>query len=393
MTVNWDAIGRKARKAPLPAKVALAACVGVFALSSAIGVASALSPVPETPIPPSSSAFSAADAAVEVEFEGAAAVPSDGQAEPSSLPGASASDPFAVAAEARAALDCAASSDGLSLFDGSDGASRVLDSGEAPDVEAAIAAFADADCSVGFVVYDLAAQRGLSYNADGMYFCASTVKAPFVSYVLQDAVAGGTASLDDEVEEDLVVEGTGIMSEDDVGSYDLRTVVENTLIHSDNTGYALLRERFGADGFEAWCERADVDTATWSGEWYPSCAPRDLAKLWVNIGAFLMGDDPNAQWCQSLLERTRVSFLREALGPDRTVLSKPGYEVDIPGYSTAALDDAGLVVDGDGAYVVAIMSDAGYDDEHFTDNEHLIVDLAAALDAAHDRLLVESEVS
>ena len=51
------------------------------------------------------------------------------------------------------------------------------------------------------------------------------------------------------------------------------------------------------------------------------------------------------------------------------------------------------MVDDDGAYVVAIMSDADYDDEYFTDNEHLIVDLAAALDAARDRLLIESEVA
>ena len=51
------------------------------------------------------------------------------------------------------------------------------------------------------------------------------------------------------------------------------------------------------------------------------------------------------------------------------------------------------MVDDDGAYVVAIMSDADYDDEYFTDNEHLIVDLAAALGAACDRLLIESEVA
>ena len=106
-----------------------------------------------------------------------------------------------------------------------------------------------------------------------------------------------------------------------------------------------------------------------------------------------MGDDPNAAWCRGLFERTHVSFLREALGADCTVLSKPGYEVDFPGYSTAALNDAGLVVGDDGAYVVAIMSDADYDDEYFTDNEHLIADLAAALGAARDRLLIESEVA
>ena len=394
MAMNWDDIARMMRKAPLSAKVAVAAVAGVLALSGAIGAALALSPTPETPVPPSSPSSVAEDVATAaVGLDEAEAAQAEEQTEPSSQPDASVPDPCAVAAEARSALNGASSTNELNLFDASDGTSRALGSDEAADVEAAIAAFADAGCSVGFVVYDLASQRGLGYNADGLYFCASTVKAPFVSYVLQDAVASGAASLDDEVVEDLVMEGTGIMAEDDLTCYDLRTVLENTLVYSDNTGYALLRERFEAAGFEAWCAQADVDAAAWLGEWYPSYTPRDLAKLWLTTGAFLMGDDPNAAWCRGLFERTHVSFLREALGADCTVLSKPGYEVDFPGYSTAALNDAGLVVGDDGAYVVAIMSDADYDDECFTDNEHLIVDLAAALDAARDRLLIESEVA
>ena len=51
-----------------------------------------------------------------------------------------------------------------------------------------------------------------------------------------------------------------------------------------------------------------------------------------------------------------------------------------------------MVLAGDGPYVVAIMSDADYDSDYFTDNERLIVDLAAALGAARDKVLVHPTV-
>jgi len=101
----------------------------------------------------------------------------------------------------------------------------------------------------------------------------------------------------------------------------------------------------------------------------------------------------NAPWLADVLQQTELSFLRTALGEGRRVLSKPGYEIDTPWYDMGALNDAGLVVTDTDVYVIAIMSDADYDDEYFTDNEHLIVDLASALGAAHDRLLFEGGVA
>ena len=101
----------------------------------------------------------------------------------------------------------------------------------------------------------------------------------------------------------------------------------------------------------------------------------------------------NAPWLADVLQQTELSFLRTALGEGRRVLSKPGYEIDTPWYDMGALNDAGLVVTDTDVYVIAIMSDADYDDEYFTDNEHLIVDLASVLGAAHDRLLFEGGVA
>lgn len=298
-------------------------------------------------------------------------------------------DPRTVADDARSALDAASGTDEVNRFSSVSGMARTLEAEEIPEVRNAIAAFLDEGYRVGFVVYDLATGEGLGYNADERFFSASTVKAPFVAFAAQDMVDGGQAPFDEEVREDIILEGTGVMSTDAIDLYDLQTVMGNTIVYSDNTGYGLLRERFDQAGFESWCADADVDATEWGDEWYPSYTPRDLAKLWLNIGAYVAGGEGSAPWLAEQLQQTNLSFLREALGDGHRVLSKPGYEIDTAWYDIGALNDAGLVLTDTDAYVIAIMSDADYDDEYFTDYEHLIADLAAALSATHDRMLLE----
>lgn len=280
----------------------------------------------------------------------------------------------------------------VSVFDAATGAARELGNKEAPEVVQAVDAFHEAGYEVGFVVYDFSAQRGMSYNADEAFFCASTMKAPFVAYAVQDEIDLGLASFEDMVIEDVAVEGTGVMAFDDKEEYRLEDVLANAIVHSDNTGYALLRERFSYGSFESWCAAAGVDAWAWEGEWYPYCTPLDLAKLWLNVGSYVAAGQGHASWCAGLLSQTDSSFLRAALGARGTVLSKPGFEIRTPQTGAGALNDAGVVLAGDGPYVVAIMSDADYDSDYFTDNERLIVDLAAALGAARDKVLVHPTV-
>lgn len=176
------------------------------------------------------------------------------------------------------------------------------------------------------------------------------------------------------------------MASDGQSTYDLATVLTDTIVYSDNTGYALLRNRY-SEGFEAWAAAAGVDAAAWGGEWYPSYTPRELAKLWLGVGGYLRSGGGQASFCEGLLAQTGTSFIREVLGSDHQVLSKAGYEIDTPLYDMGALNDAGIVRSAAGDYLVAVMSDADYDDAYFTDNEPLILNLIAALDEAHDRLL------
>lgn len=358
---------RRVRHLPGWSKVAVPVLCGVVAF---FGIATALGATADRLEEPTPSLGTAVDDAAPAADAEASAAPT----------------PSAEAAVvAPSALDAASGSGDVNLFDAS-GSQRTVDASEVPGVAAALDAFREAGYEAGFVVYDFATQRGLGCNADFECFSASTIKAPFVTYVAQALVDEGRAALTDEVFEDIVMDGTGIMATDDASTYDLQTVLTNTIVYSDNTGYALLRDDYGA-GFDEWAAATGVDAAAWGGEWYPYYTPRDLAKLWLGVGKYLRSGSGQAALCEDLFAQTGTSFIRRALGADHQVLAKAGYEIDAPWYAIGALNDAGIVKPASGDYLMAVMSDADYDDEYFTDNEPLITNLIAALDEAHDRLL------
>ena len=83
-------------------------------------------------------------------------------------------------------------------FDALSQSHQTLEGEAAEAVQAAIEGFNALGSDVGFVLYDLSSQQGISYNVDQSFFAASTIKAPFVSYAME-AVARGEASLDEEI--------------------------------------------------------------------------------------------------------------------------------------------------------------------------------------------------
>ena len=240
---------------------------------------------------------------------------------------------------------------------------------------------------VGFVVYDINTGKGITYNTNSEFFSASTIKAPFVTSVVQQSDETGTPKFTDKIEEDLYFDGTGTMAYDDETTYSVEDVLTNTITHSDNVGYALLRENFNTNNeFETWCNSAGVDASLWQGVYYPSYSALDLAKMWLATGSFLTSSFKHAQWLNSLLQTGDLSFIRNVSPEGSRVLSKAGYEM---GAGMNSLNDAGVVVTETSTYVIAIMSNAPYDDEYYTINQQPIENLASALITAHDKLLAK----
>ncbi len=285
------------------------------------------------------------------------------------------------------------------VFDGVTATAFPFEGEDAEAVQAALDAFSEAGYSAGFLVYDLASAAGVGCNIDEAFFSASTVKAPFAAYVLDREIAAENASWDEELHEGVAVEGTGVMADDDRDAYSLGEVLENTIVHSDNTGYALLLDRFGADGFAAWAADAavEVDPAEFiEVGGYPFVSARTMALLWAAAAAPVLqgtpdpwrlssGWDAYAEAASSplagWLASTDESFIAEALGDGALVLSKPGYEISSD-VANACLSECGLVIDENGPYLIAVMTNADFDDASFRDNEPLMVDLVRALAAS-----------
>lgn len=280
-----------------------------------------------------------------------------------------------------AVLDFASGKHAFNLFNGL-GEARSIGVEELPGVASAVDAFELRGYDVGFVVYDLSSGSGIGYNADLSVFSASTVKAPFVCYVMESLVDGGLVDSSMELYQDTTIPGTGIMADDGVDSYDLNAVVYNTVVYSDNTGYALLQEYLGGSGFESWVRATGVDAAGWAGTWYPYYSPRDLAKMWLSIGGYLESGSASSQFAEDLFSRSGESFIRQALDERHEVYSKPGFEIDVAsdGVSMSCLSDAGFVRSDGRCYLLSVMSNADYDDETYTENAPLLIDLVCALD-------------
>lgn len=285
-------------------------------------------------------------------------------------------------------VDAASDTTDISLFSAFSGTSEALSAETAAPIEAAIAAFSEQGYGTGFVVVDLSTGKGIGYNSDEAFFAASTVKAPFVSYVSQVLIDEGQATEEDYLYEDTIIEGTGIMAWDDVESYELSDVLANTISHSDNTGYGMLRETYGGPRWAEWVANAGVSTDDVVDEWYPYYSARDLAKFWVSIKSYLDSGSATATQFKTHLSSTDTSFIRMAVAPNSTVYAKAGYEVDTDTFDMGSLNEAGIVSSASGDYLIAVMSDVDYDDGYLTDNEYLLVNLIKALDQAHAAALV-----
>lgn len=374
--------GRRGRRLPFSFRTVVCGALALLSLCALLFALPRCSEKPEEAVAPAADAGGGGGASpVPLSATGG-----EGGAEAADAKGGDAAAPIATSKRIASALDRASAASGTVSFSldayGAASLSPVDDAG----VTAALDAFSDAGYSAGFVACDLSTGSGIAENAGGFFFSASTIKGPYVAY-LSTLLDSGEADADDVIVEDMVVEGTGIMAFDGQTSYDLETVAANTILHSDNTGYALLRERFGSAGFDEWAAACGVDAASWAGTWYPYCRPVDLAKLWLGMRDYFASGSGNAAWCEGLFSRTGTSFIREALGDRFEVLAKAGYEMDTAAYDMGSLNDAGLVRMADGGmFLVAIMSDADYDDAYYTENQHLIVDLARAAVSACGRL-------
>ncbi|MGV3028339.1 serine hydrolase, partial [Streptococcus hyovaginalis] len=193
-------------------------------------------------------------------------------------------------------------------------------------LEKAIKVIKNQSYDVGFVLYDLATRKGVSYNANKGFYVASAIKAPYVA-----SLAANNKSA--------------------FQSY--QSTIKDILYYSSNDGYNLLRRIYGGVYMEKWMREAGVNPAL-AAPGYPYITANEMAKLWERNNLFFQNTTTGKQMA-SWYERPNLSPIRSMLGSQYNTKSKAGW-IGMPGYHAA--NDAGIVSTPKGCYVLAIMSNA-----------------------------------
>lgn len=105
------------------------------------------------------------------------------------------------------------------------------------EIQSAVDAFSSEGYSTGFILRDPNSGGGISYHADELYYSASTIKGPYVAWLVQAYPETATA---------------------------LYGTIENTIQWSSNDDYGALIAAYGVDGFNSWaaeCGCADLALA------------------------------------------------------------------------------------------------------------------------------------
>lgn len=246
---------------------------------------------------------------------------------------------------------------------------------------------------VGFCMLDLQTGSGYAYNLDASVYGASSFKGPVLIYGCQEALEPGILS---------------ISTVDDNASY--------AIISSDNKAYYRMRslfEDYSETSLATWLANMNINTSVESDTSFPHYTARDSAKLWMD--AYLYFNDPAStkeivDWAKNLFSQTEVSMLRAGVDPSFDLVTDGSEESDENGGAAAALSaehsasdpqvvvydkagwlnghtdkglcDAGIVIEGDKAYLITVMTGAGDSD----DNRNNVKDLVSALWAQRSTL-------
>lgn len=218
-------------------------------------------------------------------------------------------------------------------------------------VRASVDGFTAEGYSTAFMLYDLNNGGGISYHADNMYYSASTIKGPYVAWLVETY----PQTMD-------FLYGT----------------IENTIAWSSNDDYEALLTSYGYTEFNSWAAEIGCENIVITEGGYPPVNARDFAKLWCHMYDRVVSGAGLASIID-IYRDTLSSAIYETLGGQYIVYSKAGWIGEGLGTYYNVQNDAGIVMKGDHPYVLVILSDA-------YGRLDLLDSLTSALDQAHTAL-------
>ena len=205
------------------------------------------------------------------------------------------------------------------------------------------------DHKVSLLMVDLKSKSGVAYNVLQPMCTQSTIKAIYVGSLLD--------SNPDALKEN--------------GAY-MREAIE----FSANDPYHKLREIYGSEPIEKWCDETGVDKG-FTEELYPrTYTVREMFKMWTKLYCFLNSDDVpgnfGAYYADSSCSATKKTLggrfpvqtkagwesgIDEGLNYDPDAVSPDQYTDGDPTNDECAINDTGIVYSDHGPYIFVIYTD------------------------------------
>lgn len=205
-----------------------------------------------------------------------------------------------------------------------------------------------ANFSLSFSYENMDSDVIVSYNTYSQYLTCSTIKAPYIKWVLSQ-----DPDLDEVVVRDVCWPGDDgrIALEPDGTEHTVRELIEYAIEESDNTAYYLLYRRFGYMGFNDLMYSLGVDYYLGDSWIFTYCNVLDMAKCYKDIYEYAQDSD-NGKWLTKLMQKTDVETqITEALGGKYKVSHKYGSEFNESNFHDCA------IVYADSPFVLCIFTD------------------------------------
>lgn len=230
-----------------------------------------------------------------------------------------------------------------------------------------------------FALYDINSGAMITHNADWYVSTASTVKAPYIMYVLSQEIDKGNAKLTDVLtyEKRFYNNGSGQIKYSSYGTkYTIKEVIHLILLTSDNCGYLMLQDHFGVKNYNKWLKsigcRTFIDgvTVKWG-----NVSANDSCRIWQEIYKYF-STGKNGEFFKKELLGTGYSPIRKNLGDKYKVAAKFGG-------SELGWHDTGIVFAGKNPYILILLTNDSYlhPDYYYQNN------MIKQLNGLHDELV------
>ena len=250
-------------------------------------------------------------------------------------------------------------------------------------ISSAYDALTEYGASASFLFIDLQTGAGIGCNIDEPIYTASAVKGLYACYLAEGQVDAGLVSWSDEFSEDIAysfMDENGDYLNDDVTYHSLESLVEDSVVRSENDAYRILRMYFDGDEYFDWLTKAGVDGEDWRfTDWWTNYSAREAAALWLHTRDYAASKAKSASRLKNWLASTDVSMIRNALTNAHesgyTLINKAGWNADMDELQFNALGDAGIISKDGKDYLIVVLSSYPGEEDNFSLAENLITAL------------------